>query len=78
MLEYGHCYSLTSYKNRLTTNLYQCLKHKLMFNSLSLTIQQARRKGRQEASEKASSLLGRHTKKVLEAHALMEFTGTPQ
>ena len=67
-----------SYQNRLTTNLYQCMKHKVMLISHSLTIQQARRKGRQEASKKASSLLGRHTMKVLEAHALMEFTGTPQ
>ena len=40
--------------------------------------QQARRKGRKEASKKASSLLGRHTLKVLEAHALTELTGAPR
>ena len=41
-------------------------------------VQQARRKGRKEASKKASNLLGRHTLKVLEAHALAEFTGAPR
>ena len=45
---------------------------------LNFCVQEARRKGRQEASKKASNLLGQHTMKVLEAHALTEFTGAPR
>ena len=45
---------------------------------MNFCIQEARRKGRQEASKKASNLLGQHTMKVLEAHALTEFTGAPR